>query len=380
VQVGKQVGGRFGLGLMAWLPAKRLYRLSNTDPALPHYAFYNNRPQRYVIAAGFGGEVVQGVNIGVSADVHSRAKFDLYGTLDATVTSPDDPDTGVDELVTEIRVDVHDLELDLGYAIRPIVGVQLELGKWSERLDGLVVGATWRPKIGVRVVADLDIQANVAIEDIGDLDPFLLGSIVQARAILYDLYVPTRVGLGLAWRSDEVFSAYTDATYEGWKGAELAVTTLESADITAPLISIDDAIVDGNAYEARFRDTVTFRAGMELELHPWELDNELRYLRLVFRGGFAYAPTPLTAQGPMSAFLDADRVSFTIGVGSETWDPFALVDGPVRFDLYAQLHQIGRTTLPHAAEEPTAGFPREGSGIPIGGSIVVVGGEWGFEY
>ncbi len=54
--------------------------------------------------------------------------------------------------------------------------------------------------------------------------------------------------------------------------------------------------------------------------------------------------------------------------------------GPVRLDLFAQLHRIGESSLPRAAEVPTAGFPVQGSSIPIGGSLAVVGAQWGFDY
>jgi hypothetical protein len=380
VHLGRQIGGKFGVGFMAWFPLQRLYRLRTLEPALPHYVFHDNRTQRYSLALGVGGEIVRGVNIGASLDFHPRARFDLYGTVDARVSSPDDPDQGIEQLITEVGVDVHELELDLAYAARPVLGVQLEFGRWTEALDGLVLGASWRPAADVQVDAVLDIQGNVSIEEIGDLDPFVLGAALRADALLYDHYVPMRTGLGLAWRSEGVFSAYVDLIHEDWRQARLQITQLRDADATSPLVDLDDAFVDRNGYEVVLRSTWTFRSGLELRLPRQEIDSDLRYLQLTVRGGFAYVPTPLQAQGEGSAFLDNDRTSFTLGLGAEVWDPFELVDAPVHLDLVGQVHRVGRTTLPRQADVPTPGFPVQGSGIPIGGTMLVGGLEWGFDY
>ena len=380
LHVGRNVGGKFGFGLMAWLPAKRLYRLSTIEPDLPTYVFYENRPQRYVLAAGVGGEIVRGVNVGLSIDSQSRAVFNLYGTLDASVAAPEDDDASTSALITDVNIDVHDLELDLRYSILPVVGVQLEAGRWVDELDGLVIGASYRPGQAVIVKADLDIQTNVSVQDVGDLDPFVVGSIVRGQAELYDHYIPPRLALGVAYRTDEVFSAYLDATWMDWRKARFQVTQLASIDITAPLADFDEAVTDGNVYQAELASTWTIRTGLDLKLPEVPLDNDWEYLRVSVRGGFAYVPTPLRAQSNNAAFLDADRIQVTLGAGVEFHDPFELVDAPVWFDLYGQVHQLGSTTLPRQSDVPRAGFPVQGAGVPIGGSLVVVGGEWGFEY
>lgn len=381
LHVGRNVGGKFGFGLMAWLPFKRLYRLSNIEPDLPTYVMYENRPQRYVLAAGVGGEIVKGVNIGISFDAQSRARFDLYGTLTARVAPPANEEDGIEGVVTAIDVDVHELELDLGYSVLPVIGTQLELGDWHEKLDGIVVGASFRPGQAVVVKADLDIQANVDVEDVGDLDPFILGSVVHAEALLYDHYIPPRLALGAALRTDEVFSAYVDATWQDWRRARFHVTELGSANLITPVVQLDDAVTDGNTYTVTLRSTWTIRSGMDLKLPKVELDNDWEYVQVSVRGGFGWIPTPLRAQGENSAFLDSDRIQVTLGAGVEFHDPFELVDSPVWFNVFGQYHALGSATLPRSTDVPRAGFPVDGSGgIPIGGSLVLVGGEWGFEY
>jgi hypothetical protein len=341
LSVGRQIGGKFGLGATAWLPARRLYRLSTVEPDLPHYLMYQNRPQRYTLNFGVGGQVVPGVNLGAALDMHSRAVFDMYGTVRLGVTGQDrGDDSGIDGLVTDVVVDVHELTLDLRYAALPIFGVQLELGAWSDHLDGLVIGASYRPGLNIAIVADLDIQADIAVRDVGDLDPYLIAAIAKARANLFDHTVPSRAVFGLAWRTDDVFSAYVDAVHQDWRRGRANVTQLESAEITSPIVDPGDALRDGNDYTLVLGTSWSVRAGMDLKLPKIELDNRLKYLRLSARGGFGYVQSPLRAQGANSAFLDSDRVTFTIGAGAEVFDPFKLVDGPIRLDAFAQLHRL----------------------------------------
>jgi hypothetical protein len=381
LSVGRQIGGKFGFGATAWLPTQRLYRVSTIEPDLPHYLMYQNRPQRYALNFGVGGEVVKGVNVGLSFDMHSRAIFNLYGTVDVVVSGAENPDRpGVSGLIEQVRVDVHESTLDLRYAALPIFGLQLELGRWTDVLDGLVVAASYRPGLNVEIRGDLDIQANMEFRDIGDLDPYVLAAIVNAQANLFDHTVPGRLGLGVAWRTDDVFSAYVDATHMNWQNGRANVTQVEEADIVSPLVNLGDVVRDGNDYQLVLRSTWSTRMGMVLKVPKIELNSKLEYLRLSFRGGFAYTPTPIRAQGPSSAFLDSDRITFTVGAGAEVFDPFKLVDGPVRLDLFAQLHRIGDATLPRFSETPRPGYPVRGGSIPIGGSIVMIGAQWGFDY
>ena len=104
-------------------------------------------------------------------------------------------------------------------------------------------------------------------------------------------------------------------------------------------------VTDGNDHDIVLRSVVSVRTGTELLLPKWELNNDFRYVRLMIRGGFMWEPSPLVSQGDSSAFLDADRMGFALGAGFESWDPWELVDGPWRIDLFSQYHVLGSGTL-----------------------------------
>jgi len=362
------------------MPAGRLLRFSTFEPELPTYFMHVNRPQRYVFAAGVGGEIVKGVSIGAAVDVLSSARLTVVMTIDAEVTAEDAEGGEVEDLIGDVVFDIHELHLDLVPGLVPVFGIQLEVGDWVPALDGLVLGAAYRGKTGLIITGDVDLQANVAAEDIGDLEPFLFALVGDIDLLMYDHYVPPTLTVGVAWRTEDTLSAYFDARHTWWRDMTMNITRVTQVDITSPMVEIDEFITDGNDHDVTLGNVWSFRLGTELRLPQWDLDSKLRYLRLTFRGGFGYDPSPLVGQADSSALIDPDRTMFTLGTGLEVWDPFDLVDGAVRLDGFFQYHVLASGTLARASEVPTPGYPRTGTDIPFGGNIYVVGAELSFDY
>jgi len=262
----------------------------------------------------------------------------------------------------------------------PILGIQLEFGKWFEPLDGLVLAAMWRGAVGLPIDVEVDVAGSLSLEDIGDLEPYVIAGVLKGELLLYDHYVPSTVALGLAYRRNEAWSTYVDLRWTDWRGMLVNVAQLTSAEITSPLIDLNDALVDGNDFELVLRSVWSVRLGAEVRVGRWELNNRFRYLHFAMRGGFGHDPTPLKSQGASSAFLDTHRTMFTIGAGVETFDPFELLNGPVRLDAFFQVHRLSPYRLEHAADTPTPGYPVREGGFPIGGHIFVTGVQWSFDY
>jgi len=378
--MGRHVGGKFGIALAGYLPTNRLLRFATFEPSLPNYFMYSNRPQRYAMAGGVGGELFKGFNIGVGVDFVPRAKLYMLLTGEASITGDVDPEGQIEDLVTDIVIDVHELTLDLVPGFAPIVGVQVEFGKYASALDGLVLGAMYRGKVGLPIETTLDAQVNLTAEDIGDLEPFIIALVAKAGLNLFDHYVPQTAALGLAYKKHEILSGYVDVRWTDWRGMLLNVARLEYAEIESPLVSLDDTVHDGNEYEVQLRSVVSARAGAEVYLPRLELDNAWRYLQITLRAGVGWEPSPLVGQGEGSALLDADRMLFTVGGGVEAWDPKGLIDAPWRIDLFGQFHLLASGTFPHGADEPVAGTPVDGDTIPVGGHLLVVGGQISFDY
>jgi len=380
IEAGRNIGGKFGLGLTAYVPTNTLILFEMFEPSLPNYVMYDNRLQRFVAAAGVGGEVLPGVSIGASVDLLASAEVDVVMTVDATLVGPDGNTEQLDDLVSNITIDTHRLALRVKPAFAPIVGIQLHPGEWIPALQGLALAATYHGSAGFDVNTDIDLQANVAITDVGDLDPYIAAVVLQSRLAMLDHYVPPRVSFGAAYSRADTFSVYADGRWTDWRKLVLNVARAEDTTITSPLIDIDDNITDGNAYGILVRPTWALRAGTELHLPKWTFDTRWRYLRLTARGGVGFEQSPIIGQGADTAILDADRTTFTVGAGAEFWDPLDLVDGAVRFDLFFQNHQLARRSLDRQTDTPRQGYPVSSSQIPIGGNILVFGAQWSFDY
>ncbi len=380
IHIGRHVGGKFGLGVAASMPTANLIRFQTFEPELPTYFMWNNRLERFMFAAGIGGEILPGLSIGGAVETLAGGKIDIALTVDAQVVGPEETSTGIEDLVTDVVIDVHEISLSVVPKFAPVVGMQFDVGRVIPPLDGLVFGAMYHGSVGIAFDTELDIQANVDIEDVGDLEPYMAALLLASNVNVFDHYVPQRVQMGLAYRRADTLTLYGDLKWTDWSKMQLNIAKLDSAKLTSPFINIDDVIRDGNEFKVLLRPVWAYRLGVDLQLPEWKIDTDLRYVRLRARGGFAVEPTPLVDQGSSSALLDADRSMFSLGTGLEVWDPFELTEGPVRLDLFWQFHTLRRTTLPRSSDTPVAGYPADSIGIPIGGTIMVFGGEWSFEY
>jgi hypothetical protein len=380
VSAARNIGGKFGLGITAYVPTSQMIRFAMFEPELPNYFMWNNRMQRFVAAAGVGGEVLPGLSIGVSVDILAKANVNVVMTLDAAVAPPAEGADELSDVVGDVVIDVHDISLSVVPAFAPVLGMQFDVGKVLPVLDGLVLGASYHGSVGLPINVDLDLQFNVATEDLGDLEPYVASIIADASLSLFDHYVPPKLMLGLAFRRSNTLTMYVDTRWTDWRKLTLNVARLESADLISPLVDLSEGIQDGNEHKFVVRPVWSLRMGADLALPEWVIENDLRYVRLFFRGGFGLEPSPLVEQTELSALLDANRTMFTTGAGVEFWDPFELNDGPVRYDLFFQYHVLAETTMARSHPTPKGGYPVTQAGLPVGGRITVFGAQWSFDY
>ena len=319
--LGRHVGGKFGLGIAFHVPFDTLVRFKTFEPELPTYPMWDNRLERFALAAGVGGQILPGLHVGVGVDALAAAKLKVLGTADIGVSGDADTATDVDELVTEAVIDVHEIDVPIVPVFAPVIGIQWEVGAIAPPLDGLVLAAAYHGEVGLPIDIELDLQANVSAQDIGSLDPFTTALIIDADLLLFDHYVPQRISTGLAWNRGDTFMVYGDLRWTDWSRMALNIATLTGAELTSPLINVSDIITDGNDIQVQLQSTWGFRMGTELQLPEWALENDWRYVRLRARGGFGIEPSPIVAQGPDSQLLDAGRSYFTLGAGGRDLGP-----------------------------------------------------------
>jgi len=154
--------------------------------------------------------------------------------------------------------------------------------------------------------------------------------------------------------------------------------------MTAALADLENLEVkDGNLFSVEFRDTWSVRGGLELTLPSTRLPGKLGQMRMHARAGGGYEQTPLLilSQTSKSALLDADRILVAAGLGAEHRSPLTLIEGPFRWDAFAQVQYLAPGQLNRAAPPtPVAGYTLDNAPLPIGGRIVAAGIQWGAMY
>lgn len=375
----RPLGKRFGLGLVAFLPKDRLILISSHEPSLPSYLMYEGRLNRFEAAAGLGGEVWRGLRVGAGAQMLAKARVHLGMTLDLAVTGAEEGDQDMSSLIAGTTMDVHDITLDVVPAVVPVAAVQWELGELTEALAGITLGARWRGASGLPVDVDVDLQANVTAQDIGELDPLTIALVLPVVLGYTDHYIPSQMVFGAALRVRELGRVQVDVERTAWSAMIPSIANVIEGEIQSPLFSLEDpSISDGNAYELLLEDTWGTRFGLDAWLLDRELDGKLAFVALTLRAGGGYQPSPMVRQGAATAFLDSDRLLFAGGLGLEHGDPTGLVPGPVAWDVFFQGHLLADGEL--AVAEARAGAPADGAPIPVGGSLWTAGLQWSFEY
>ncbi len=382
----RNVGRRFALGAALFWPKDRILKLSTFEPELPTYFMYDSRLQRYGFAVGFGWEQIPGLSVGGGVRIVPRARYNITATIDFTVEGAGEGQEEVEDLVTDITVDVHDMSLDLVTDFAPMLSFHWQPGELMPFLSWLQLAGAWRGSTGLPVEVTADVQANVNIEDIGNLDDIVLPIMLLAELGVYDHYVPQQLVFGGAITPVEWFSVYGEVARTRWSEMEINVTEVVYAHLDSPLFDIpDEDIHEGNVTHFEWRNTWSPRFGGEISLPPIELNNAARYLQFRLRGGGGIEPTPLVSQSEYTAILDASRLVVAGGIQLEHRDPFQLAD-IARWSTFFQFHKLGSGSLERKwLGQPTAGYPVDVddngmTSVPVGGQLWTAGAQLELDY
>ncbi len=382
----RRIGRRFAIGAALFWPKDRILKLSTFEPELPSYFMYDSRLQRYGLAVGFGWEQIPGLSVGGGVRIIPRARYNISATIDATVVGADEGQDDVGELVTDITVDVHDMSLDLVTDFAPMISFHWKPGQLIPFLSWLQLAGAWRGTTGLPVEVTGDLQANISVEEIGNLDDIVLPVMLLVELGVYDHYVPEQWTLGGSITPFPWVSLYGELWYTRWSEMQINVTEVVYAHLDSPLFDIDDSnIHEGNVTHFEWRDTLAPRFGGVIDLPRIEVDNPARYLQIRLRGGGGIEPTPLISQSEYTAILDASRLVVAGGFQLEHRDPFQIAD-VARWSTWFQMHVLGRGSFERQwLGQPTAGHPIEVSdagttSIPVGGHLWTGGVQLELDY
>ena len=382
VTIGRNVGSKVGIALNAFFPSDQILRLRTTEPALPSWVMYGNRTQRVELGLGLGAELYKGLSLGVSTELIAKARYRIYGTLDIAIGGADEGTTAPGDLLDEVRVDVHEMTLDLVPRFIPLAGFHWDVGVLLPALEGLDLGVAWRGSSGIPVDADIDLQLNGALQDMGDLETMNIALVMPVELSIYDHYVPERWSFGAAYQPEGWPLVYVDVHRTQWAQMRVNVAHVTDSAIRSQLFQVEeDLIDDANQYSATFTNTTSVHTGMEVDLPGINTGGKAGRIESVIRLGLAHIPSPLQSQSDGTTFLDADRILFAGGFGLTHQDPWGLVPGPVSWDFFYTRHQLASGELqPEAQPVLTAGAPVNGQAIPIGGHLWSAGMQFSVSF
>jgi long-chain fatty acid transport protein len=382
------LGWRFGIGVAGFLPREGLLRLALENPALPYYVVFRNRNNRFTLSPALGMQIVEGVSIGVGAEVAAQAKLYAQASANANVDAfAEGSDT---DLVADLSLDIQAFEASAVPKVQPTAGLQVSLGAFVPRdkpelrelLDRFAIGLTYRGRWGVDTSAEVVAGVNGEIRF--DDETLLLSSLLEEPLALTieDLlafYNPPRVNLGFTGGYRFLQLSF-DAQWTKWSGfQELSTpaTTLAIDAVAGTSINVD---IGTPLPPPAFRDTWTIRTGLDVDLDLLSDLKAVDRLGLHLGLGYGFVPSPVPPQTGLTNYMDADRHALSFGAGVELGHIKGVTKGPVRFDFAGQYHALTTTTsikedglVSDGDGDGRLDYP---SGYPLDGEITAGGSAW----
>lgn len=395
-------------GISGYMPGDALLRASVADPTIPYYVMFADRNNVFAVNPALAVQPVQGLSIGVGAQVMAGIDAEVKASVHANV-SAFSGEEGAKSVEGQVQADIDQLDLIVAPDFRLNAGFLLDLSAFTasrdpervERLARHALGVTWRGKWLASTSASVtaNVTGQVQLED----ETLLLSQLVEEPISLElkglnAFFNPPQLAVGFRTGIGDVRDAQgrlestprlllvADATWTQWSSfrdltapyQELTIDSLEGTSFTVTV---------GQDYGApNFRDTLSYRGGLQVSTGPIAKAESIGDLQLRLRAGGQWIPTPVPAQTGLTNYMDSDRVVGTAGLGLEVaqlkpWKKYApLTQGPVSLDLGGQFHYL----LPRAqqkaddliADSDGDGIPEYVQGYPLGGQIVSGGVYW----
>ena len=200
-----------------------------------------------------------------------------------------------------------------------------------------------------------------------------------------DFATPRQVAIGLGWDRPR-FALSVDLTWNQWSTIvpNTARIDEELTDVQIGLLDLNAQVLNARQTDSLdFRDTLEIRVGGEWRPNSLPLQGKVggrfRELGLILRAGYSYEPSFVPEQTALTNFLDNPTHVVGLGVGLWTRVPFEMLEGPISFDLFGQVHVLQdrvHVKDPTILEDPEllpTGWPLLGE-VRSGGVVIVAGG------
>ena len=301
---------RVVLGIGGGHPVGSLIRVETVDQSHPQFYMYQSKAQRFALDTAIGIKIVNGLSIGVGAQVIAEQIAAVTFKLD----------------LASQQFAARDIKVDLNTVPTPTAGILIEPN------DSLKIGFSWRREAQL-------YYTQPTVLDLGDLGALNLD--VKG----YAQYWPDTFSLGVSIKPTRRFMVSIQADYLRWSKApndQVSVNVIPSGDVFKALGL--DALLNVKSADAKmgFANIVIPRLGVEWM--PGDV--------LTLRGGVWVRPAVTPDQTGNTNYLDNFTESFSLGASFRFHDPLQVFTEPVTFDLAGQLIVANERTSKKQAADP----------------------------
>ncbi len=298
---------RFAFGAAIWLPDQRLTRVRSLPYDQPRFVYYDNRMQRFYLAANLAIQIVPHLFIGGGLVFMSRTSGQLFLRGNVAVSDPD-----ASALNTSIAVDL--------VAVRYWqAGIRWDAKPW------LSLGVSFRDTFTLNLDQQFRIDGSVGNPG---LPPVVSSGFLQVHSVSTDLFDPMQLTVGAALRPRRGFLVTFDFTWAKWSDFPTPASDL---DLSLDIGQFNSAVhlPPKRSYPVpQFHDIFIPRVGVE-----WRAFERPK-LGVDVRAGYSYEPTPVPEQIGESNLADSDKHTFSVGGGIEFKKLGPILPRPLNIDMH----------------------------------------------
>lgn len=350
VAPGNLLGLRLAFGLTLFLPDQHLTRLRVLRYEQPRLQLYDNRTQRFFMAANLAVRIWRGLYVGGGLTFMSRTRGDV--SLRGYVTLGD-PERSA--LYTRSDVDL----VALRY---PQAGILWEI------TPRIAVAAVYRHGFLLEIDQGFNIYADVGNPG---TEPAVRGASLVQRAYSVDLFQPWQLVAAVAARLP--FFSRRDLL------VSLDVTFARHSEMPAPAARFDLELDIGKLNDLvrlqpsrpypspGFHDILIPALGLE-----WRAAEGLagERLDLDVRAGYRYEPSPVPAQSGETSFGDADKHALSAGLGTTLRRLPPVLSQPLALDVFCAVIILPeRRFYKLDPRSPVGDFTVSGAVFQLGGQL-----------
>jgi long-chain fatty acid transport protein len=353
---GELFGVPFAFSVGAHLPDDGLSHVQARRQGVPRWELYDARTQLIYIEACLAVrplpwlEVGGGIGYLTATSVHFgiRGRADLLSPYDSQLE--------------------HEVDGDLTAVRYPQAGLRLLWDGWG------ALGVTYRGE------SNLDLEVDALLQGVVDFAGIEVPLLYELEAATISSFTPHQLAVGLSFQRVADLSLNFDLTWMHWSAyaspvAELFArlqaepppgTPVELPDSPLPTVPIPPELED--RFVPRFGvEYRGVRFGAERELDG----NDVALVELPLRLGYWYEASPVPDQGGETNLIDADRHTWTAGLGLGLNRPFGdVLDGSLRLHVHGLFSWLPERTVEKTSAADFVGdYRADGMIVGVGSNV-----------